>query len=558
MYTVVFKPLGLVITAILLAIVLAACGSPGAPQNHNFDHIASVNLNAGDTAAALEAKYGGKVFLFDEPSGVAMLGFSREESELTTLSTESNINRLSTPVEAAGWSAWAGGWSAWAGAEPVNPPEENNSVWEQIGLRQAQTISRNLGAGVTVAVLDTGIDLNHAMFAGRLAASHLWRDYVDNDNWPQEGQSFGRGYGHGTAVAGIILQVAPKATILPIRVLNDHGQGNLDAVISGIYHAVNSGAKIINLSLGSVDFSTALYEALKHARNNQVYIVASTGNTGAPDSVTFPAQTAWYSEVHPFVMGVGSVNHQNHISSFSSFGAGLTFAAPGEANFSAFPEDRIAQFKGTSFATPLVSGALALAYADASATAKPQLFEALRKGIYNSSDYWEKNDSKLQQATLGDGILNIPNLLRSIPGWTEPASRYTSGQNHFPNPGFESALSSNWWLNNAGRSTTKRSGSWGLQVNAWGQAGVTITGLKPNTTYTLIGWSRLSNVDSHAYMGVFNYGGPDFTFTFWDTTYRTRSLTFKTGPANTSAYIGFSASGARAFFDDMRLIEDNP
>lgn len=571
MHHVVGKPLRLALLAVL-SIILAACSSPSIPKDRSFDYIASVAIAANDSQAQVEAKYGGKAFIFDKDSGIAMLGFSSEEAQLTTLSTETNSNRFSSPVAAqglaawaggwsawaGGWSAWAGGWSAWAGGTPVAPPVQNTSIWNQINLRQAHTIARNFGAGVTVAVIDSGIDINHLMFSGRLAASNLWRDYVDNDTLPAEGAANGKGYGHGTAVAGLILQVAPKATILPLRVLNAEGRGDLDDVITAIYHAVNSGAKIINLSLGSVDYSASLVTALQYAKNNQVYVVASAGNFGTLNSTTFPARNAYWDGLHPFVLSVGSVNSQNYLSDFTSYGYGLMLNAPGEQNYSAYPGNNIGYFKGTSFAAPIVSGALALAYADANSTARPQLFNALSQSMYNSIDFWSKNEAKFYQGTIGEGIINVANLLRALPGWTEPDSNYTSSTNRFPNPGFESSLSSSWWLNNASRSSLKRSGSWGLEVNAWGYAALTITGLQANTTYTLIGWGRTSQANNLAQIGVANYGGDDFNVSFASTSYATRSMSFKTGPNNTSAHIYFSATDASAYFDDFRLVEDNP
>ena len=110
-------------------------------------------------------------------------------------------------------------------------------------------LAPNLGEGVKVAVIDTGIDLDHPGFAGRLAPAGEWRDYVDGDDFPMD-EPGGAGFGHGTAVAGIIVQVAPNATILPIRVLAPDGRGDVDDVVTAIDHAITVGAQVINLSLG--------------------------------------------------------------------------------------------------------------------------------------------------------------------------------------------------------------------------------------------------------------------------------------------------------------------
>ncbi len=556
---------------VLIILLFAACSSTPAPTNSSFDYVASVKLNEADSKTAIEAAYGGKAFIFDKEAGFAMLGFSKEAAELSTLTTETNIDRFSSPVNAAGFSAWAGGfsawaggfsawaggWSAWAGGTPVPAPVENNNIWNQINLPQAHAITRNFGSGVTVAVIDTGVDVNHSVFSGRLAPSSMWRDYVDNDNLPQEGSSSGQGYGHGTAVAGLILQVAPKATILPLRVLDSDGQGDLDDVILAVLYAVNSGAKVINLSLGATDYSWSLVLAIQYARANGVYVVASSGNFGSVNSTTYPAQNAYWDQVHPFLISAGSVDNNNNLSSFTSYGSGLTINAPAEKNYSTFPGNQIGYFKGTSFAAPLVSGALALGYADAPAAAKTQLFDALTKGGYSSGDYWDRNSGKYSQGSIGEGVLNVANFLRSIPGWTEPStSKYKTSTSLFPNGGFESALSSGWWLNSASRSTVRQSGSYGLQVNPWGSAGIWLTGLKPNTTYTLVGWGKTTNADEPVQIGVSDYGGINFNQNFWFSDYTSKAVTFKTGSTYTSASIYVSTLNATGYVDNIVLIED--
>ena len=126
----------------------------------------------------------------------------------------------------------------------------------RINLPAAQAISK--GAGVKVAVLDTGIDKTHPLFAGKLLPG---RDFVDNDNDPSEVGTSGVGaYGHGTHVAGIVLMVAPDAKIIPIRVLDQNGVGNVWTLSKALNYAANpdgnpatdDGANIINLSLGTI------------------------------------------------------------------------------------------------------------------------------------------------------------------------------------------------------------------------------------------------------------------------------------------------------------------
>ena len=103
-----------------------------------------------------------------------------------------------------------------------------------------------------VAVLDTGIDLTHPAFAGRLVPVVDRWDFVDGDNDPSEvgALHINPVYGHGTHVAGIVSLVVPDAKIMPIRILKPDGSGELWRITAGLIWAANHGADIANLSIG--------------------------------------------------------------------------------------------------------------------------------------------------------------------------------------------------------------------------------------------------------------------------------------------------------------------
>lgn len=136
-------------------------------------------------------------------------------------------------------------------------------------------------------------------------------------------------YGHGTAVAGIVLQVSPLATILPIRVLNPEGVGDLDDVILTIEHAVQMGADIINLSLGTVEYSQALANFIDFALDQGVYVVAAAGNTGDTNMI-HPTASAELINNEYGLISVGSIDKFDAKSKFSSYGEPLEYVAPGE------------------------------------------------------------------------------------------------------------------------------------------------------------------------------------------------------------------------------------
>jgi hypothetical protein len=413
----------IVLSGIIL--LLTACSepvsvsSPAAP----ITHVASVDIDATVSQAELEAIYNASVILYRPEAGFAVLGFSEAAAQLTTLAKDVNKNAFSIPaaeVTAAGWNAWAGGWNAWAGelGASTDAAIANSNAWEQLRLQQAHVVSRKLGEGMTVAVIDTGIDFQHPMFAGRLAPSWQWRDFVDQDNYPQE-VSGGSAYGHGTAVAGIILQVAPNAKILPIRVLDKNGKGNADSVLQAIDHAVAMGVDIINVSLGADGFIQSLYTVAAYANAQGIYLVASAGNNGKWGGVTSPARFTWYGATYGKTFGVGSLNPKGELSDFSARGAGLIMGtAPGEDIFTAYPNNGSARVRGTSFAAPMWSGALALALAETNNSwARANMDDYL----WHSLDWSTGNQGFLETARL-----NVNALLRSLPGFTEPVYRITS------------------------------------------------------------------------------------------------------------------------------------
>lgn len=228
-------------------------------------------------------------------------------------------------------------------------------------LQLAQVHRRARGASATVAVLDTGVDGTHPALAGRITAGGY--DYVDDDAQPAEGTAgkdgdrdglTDEGYGHGTFVAGIVALVAPEARILPQRVLDTEGRGNVFTVSEAIYDAVDAGADVINLSFGTADKvnSRVLEEAVRSAQKDGAVVVAAAGNDAS--TVThYPAALA----------GVVSVAAQaaesTALAPFSVRGAWVDVAAPGERVVSALPCG-YAAWSGTSMAAPFVSGTTAV------------------------------------------------------------------------------------------------------------------------------------------------------------------------------------------------------
>ncbi|MEX2140780.1 MAG: S8 family peptidase [Pirellulales bacterium] len=212
---------------------------------------------------------------------------------------------------------------------------------------------RTKGEGVRVAVLDTGIELDHPDVREAIDKA---KDFTRSRFGVVDRQ------GHGTHVAGTIgarkneqgvVGVAPECRLLIGKVLGDDGSGTDDSVAEGIAWAVDEGAQLISMSLGSPYPSQAIYQAIQRALKNNRFVVCAAGNDGRPNSVNYPAR--WEETV-----AVGAVDKDGKLARFSSQGEELDICAPGENVLSTFLNGGYAKLSGTSMATPFVSGVVTL------------------------------------------------------------------------------------------------------------------------------------------------------------------------------------------------------
>ncbi|CAM3400657.1 S8 family serine peptidase [Deinococcus deserti] len=383
--------------ALLTALLLAGCNSvtpsspdatlqPQAVKSANpstFKYLHDlVGVPAKTSTANLEKLYSGIVLTRDVTAGTATVAnntLSKGPYD-SALAVELNERKFSAGVTAQGYNAWSSGYNAWSSGynawssgynawssgttSTATTFTKNIPTWDFAGIGGAQALIPELGKGVKVAVIDTGIDMNHPAFTGKIDTAYA-KDYLDGDNVPQEVNlntdgTFSAAYGHGTAVAGIITQIAPNATILPIRVLDATGGGDTATIASAIHYAVASGAQVINLSLGSTSDSTAVNQAIRTAVSKEVAVFFAAGNTGDANVLYPAARSQDTNGLGNGSIGIGSVNLLTHKSSFSTYGANLEFTAPGERILTAFPGNRVVAASGTSFATPIVAATAAL------------------------------------------------------------------------------------------------------------------------------------------------------------------------------------------------------
>ncbi len=215
------------------------------------------------------------------------------------------------------------------------------------------------GAGVKVAIIDTGIDLNHPDLAGKVDGGYSAITKTENPADYQDDN------GHGTHVSGTVaalrdgkgvVGVAPKARLYAVKVLDADGSGNLSDVIDGIIWATKNGMQVANMSLGAPSDSPAMHRAVQFAKGSGLIIVAAAGNSGLTSN-----PGVGYPGAYPEVITVAASDDKDQVAPFSSRGPQVKFIAPGVDIVSDKLGGGTVSFNGTSMATPHVTGLVALA-----------------------------------------------------------------------------------------------------------------------------------------------------------------------------------------------------
>jgi thermitase len=436
------------LTTGLAVALLVGCGSTPlqiAQQPESFAYVQTVSITGNETTSSIESQYKGKIVTWQPEAGFAILQTNVAPRKLSAAAVTAAPAPTNTGVVtiaegskawASGSKAWASGSKAWASGGVVNAFLGDMEVWAPgwgsrtvsttsypsassknmyaftgstygsfignllgftggIYLGDGQKLAPKLGKGLKVAVIDTGVDLKHPGLAGdttqpsHLAPATDWKDFVDADVIPQEVSTTtgtNQGYGHGTGVAGLILQVAPYASIMPIRVLNSDGIGDSSNVVKAIEWAVTHGAKVINLSLGTLEPSEELRTMIAWATSKGVFTVTAAGNNDSTQAMYPAAYAKDAASGGARLISVGNTGSRNvngdlltsyvlgrlglpakqfdEKSPVSVYGNSVELYAPGELMMTLAPEAQIGPWTGTSFATPVVAGSLALALAE--------------------------------------------------------------------------------------------------------------------------------------------------------------------------------------------------
>lgn len=248
-------------------------------------------------------------------------------------------------------------------AAPAQADDIRAQEWFLDRLHALQAWPVSQGAGVTVAVIDSGVEASHPDLRGQvLRGADLLTDNSSPNGWVDTDTAFN---GHGTAMASLIagtgasggghgmLGLAPRAKILPIHAdLGNHAQPQ--AIAQGIRYAVANGATVVNLSIAGGAEDPGVRQAVLDAEQHNVLLVAGMGNAGETTNMrSFPAG-------YPGVVAVAATDQSDKPAGFSSFGSNVTLAAPGSQIVTAASHAGYQRGGGTSDSTALVSAAAAL------------------------------------------------------------------------------------------------------------------------------------------------------------------------------------------------------
>ncbi|WNR46401.1 S8 family peptidase [Paenibacillus roseipurpureus] len=261
---------------------------------------------------------------------------------------------------------------------------------------------------VIVAVVDTGVDLQHPDLQGQLLPGY---NVISANSSPQDD------VGHGTHVTGVIAALVNNELgvagmtwynkVLPVKVLDQTGAGSTYSVAQGIIWATDHGAKVMNLSLGNYADSGFLHDAIQYAFDKDVALIAASGN----DNTEQPG----YPAAYPEVFAVAASDSKNEKAPFSNYGDYIDVTAPGVSIASTYPNNQYAALSGTSMASPHVTALAALIRSANPNLKNTEVYEIMRKSAQDLGDVGHDK-------YFGYGLIDVVKAIQMAKQTTPPFS----------------------------------------------------------------------------------------------------------------------------------------
>ncbi|MFB3895422.1 MAG: S8 family peptidase [bacterium] len=310
-----------------------------------------------------------------------------DETAKKALSRQAGIKRIDDDIE-----------FHITGKKPPQPPAAQVTPWGIGTVNAPAAWSISKGAGVKVAILDTGISLTHPDLAANVKGGI---------NTIRATKSANDDNGHGSHCAGIVaavnntvgvVGVAPAASLYAVKVLNSAGIGSLSDIIEGLQWCIDNQIQVASMSFGSDASNTSEHEAIIKAYNAGITLVAAAGNDGAANSVDYPG-------AYPEVIAVSALNSNLSLASYSSYGPEVDIAAPGTQIYSTYKGTAYATLSGTSMATPHVTGVVALRLAQNSSQSPAEIKTAIQTTAIDLGLSADKQGAGLINA---DAVVDYP------------------------------------------------------------------------------------------------------------------------------------------------------
>jgi len=269
--------------------------------------------------------------------------------------------------------------------EPVAIPNDPYypNQWHLPAINAPVAWDITKGSSIPIAILDTGVDPNHPDLKNKLTLGYNF--YNNNNDWSDV-------CGHGTAVAGSaaaisnnglgVSGVAWNNPIIPIKITDTNCYGYYSAMINGIVYAADKGARVANISF-QIFNGASLNSAAQYMNNHGGWVVAAAGNTGVLEN---------YSD-NPYIISVGATSSNGLVTSFSSYGPFVDFAAPGSSVYTTRNGGTYGYASGTSFASPIVAGVVGLVISNNPSMTSQQVYDSLKnsavdKGTAGRDNYY--------------------------------------------------------------------------------------------------------------------------------------------------------------------------